>query len=59
MHTQQNPHSALKSQSEPGITILWCGIFAVLSADLTRTGPQGGSNTLRPAAFVFPGLFYL
>lgn len=58
MHAQQNPHSALKLRAEPGIMLLWCDIFAVLSATITRTGPQGVGSTLRPAAFVFPGLFY-
>jgi len=58
MHTQQNPHSALKLRAEPGIMLLWCDIFAVLSASITRTGPQGVGSTLRPAAFVSPRLFY-
>lgn len=54
----KNPHSALKLRAEPGIMLLWCDIFAVLSASITRTGPQGVGSTLRPAAFVSPGLFY-
>lgn len=54
MHAQQNPMFGLENPRQTGYNAYGATMFAVLSALITRTGPQGGANTLRPAAYMFP-----